>query len=426
MLAAGSVYWLERSRGPGWGDSLAFLLSAVQGFSWSVNATAHFLYAHLNAGLVEFLPWADPVVLLTVVSIIFALLTLARVYQIGAVLTGDRYAAMLAALAFGFSFTFWRQAEQVEVYTCAAFLTASALHAVFRDVQSGSYRHVAAAGIWFGLAALAHIQTVLLLPFFLLYVCLAWRAGKSRRAVGLSLSAAGGAFLLLIVPAAVLPEYTVGSVFFSFGFREEVFHFSLSGLLGGFGISLAYLAYAFHVHLPAMLKGFLDTRREAPLAWGLALTGALPVWAFAMRYPVSDQYVFFLDAYLFLAVFCAFGYRSYTARLGRYGRVAVAAAAIAASPLVYGAAMAIAPHVPRLAAFGDQKAYKGGLAYYLWPGLRAIPDFETALRAEAETGLPPQTVESELWSRLRMNAREYHAILEKRIAPAAGAAPQDP
>ncbi len=404
------VYWWERSRGPGWGDSLGFLLSSLQGFSWTVNATGHLLYNTMIVALVKLLPWIDPVPLLTSLSILFALLTLVRIYQTSLVLAESRFAALMGAIAFGLSFTFWRQAEQVEVYTSAIFFTASAIYFMLADTKTGTYRHVIAAGVWLGLAVLVHIQTVLLIPLYILYLIRARQVTNEMGPALVSIGAVGAAFLLLIFPAFLLPRYTVASVFFDFNFRDEVVRFSIPGILAGFGVSIAYLVYSFHVHLAAAAAGFLACRRTVPQVFSFIMVGIVPIWVFAMRYPVTDQYVFFLNAYLFVAIFAAYGYKILINALpGKFAQAAVLIFALAASPAVYEAALVAAIRIPRLAGFHDGRAYKGGLAYYLRPGLRTGPIFDPADPDWAETGMPV-----ELHDRLVRNMRDYANLLERR------------
>ncbi|MFC1485960.1 hypothetical protein ACFL55_02925, partial [Candidatus Latescibacterota bacterium] len=256
-------------------------------------------------------------------------------------------------------------------------------------------------------------QTVLLLPLYIFYLIRAW--GDKRRQVMLSASAVAASVLLLSVPASLLADYTVSSVFLGFGFHEEVFDISISSILTGIVVSIAYALYSFHVHVFAIGYGFIRSRNNAPRIFTLVLVGIIPVWLFAMRYPVSDQYVFFINAYLFLSIISAYGYDALTELVtGRWGRAVLLALALAASPITYETTLRIANHIPRLEGFRQQKAYKGGLEYYLWPGLRTIPDFFTLFRKQEETGIPPDNIERELWDRLSNNAREYYLLLEKR------------
>ncbi len=409
------VYWVERSRGPGWGDSLAFIFSALEGFSWSVNATGHFLYDNLNAGLVAFIPWADPVAMLTAVSLLFGLLTLVRIFQTSYLLTENSLAALLATIGFAFSFTFWRQVEQVEVYTCASFCTASAIHCMLADTNSGSYRNLMATGWWMGLAILVHIQTVLLFPLFFIYL---FGAGaEHRRGISLSLLAVAACFMLLMIPALLLSEYTPSAVFFSFGFREEVMNFSIRSIVAGSLVSIAYAAYAFHVHLFAVILGFAGCLRRSPRVIVLTIAGIVPVWLFAMRYPVSDQYVFFLNSYLFIAILSAYGYDAITSRItGQWGRTVLVALAITASPIIYSASCRVISPLPvtRIQEFHQRKAYKGGLSYYLWPGLRTVPEFFIRFEQHLQSDIPPDNIERELWDRLYLHALNYRSLMQER------------
>ena len=93
LLAVASLYWYGRNRSPGWGDSLGFLVSALEGPSWSVNATGHFLYDNINVMLVSLFSAADPVSILTAASLASALATVVIVYRAVERLTGSQPAS---------------------------------------------------------------------------------------------------------------------------------------------------------------------------------------------------------------------------------------------------------------------------------------------------------------------------------------------
>ncbi|MFC1541463.1 protein O-mannosyl-transferase family [Candidatus Latescibacterota bacterium] len=407
------VYWWERIRGPGWGDSLMFIVSALEGFSWSVNATGHFLYDNINVVFVRLVPWIEPVTLLTAITILFAFLTLIRIYQTAVILTENSFAAILATIGLAFSFIFWRQAEQVEVYTCSSFFTASAAYYILSDTKSGTYHNIIKSGCWIGLATLVHIQTVLFLPFYLVYIFQA--LGKNRLKIFLSLIAVLLFFLLLVIPAIVLPDYTLSSIFFGFRFRGEVLNINILSILKGFLLSIAYALYSFHIHIIALTLGFALCLRNSKRVFTLIMTGIIPIWMFAMRYLVSDQYVFFLNAYIFLALLCAYGYDTLSRLImGEKARAVLLAIVLISSPIVYATSLHIANHITQLHGFQKQKEYKGGLDYYLWPGLRKIPDFFTFYGRQTQTGIPPAIIEQELWDRLSKHTIKYQALMKER------------
>ncbi|MFC1490108.1 protein O-mannosyl-transferase family [Candidatus Latescibacterota bacterium] len=408
-----AVYWWERMRGPGWGDSLLFIVSSLEGFSWSVNATGHFLYDNLNVLFVFLIPWVEPAALLTVISILYAMLTLVRIYQTAFILTENSFAAILATIGLAFSFTFWRQVEQVEVYTCACFLVTSAAYSILSDTKSGTYNNIIASGCWMGLAILVHIQTILLLPFYLLYIFQAW--SKNRRQASISLIAVLFPFMLLIIPAIILSDYTIGSVFFGFNFQDEVLNFGFRSILTGTILSIAYVLYSFHIHIIAVVFGFVICFRNSARMFVLIMTGIIPVWVFALRYTVSDQYVFFLNAYIFLAIISTYGYDTLIQLIkGTRWKAVLLVLALLSSPVVYAVSLRVALHIPQIQGFHKHKEYKGGLSYFMWPGLRKTPEIFPVFRRQMQTGIPADIIDQELWNRLYNHALNYQKLIEER------------
>ena len=84
------IYLLLQNKTAGWGDSLPILFYSLEGFSWSVNATGHFLYINFNALIVKLLHFIDPLRLLTLTSIIFSVFCLIRIYKIVKLLTKSK------------------------------------------------------------------------------------------------------------------------------------------------------------------------------------------------------------------------------------------------------------------------------------------------------------------------------------------------
>jgi hypothetical protein len=408
FLGIAMVYWHERGRNPGWGDSLGFLNAALEGFSWSVNATGHFLYSAMNAFILRLFPPADPVRLLTAASIGFSLFALWQIFRTALLLTGNPMASLAETLVLAFSFTFWRQAVSIEVYPLHMALVAAFLRETTRDfIDGGGRGHANRIGILLGLALLVHIQTVLLLPAF------AFRA-FARRGTSWTdtLRAAAwilAAFLLLVIPAAILPELTVASVFVDFRFSGQVFALNPRILTVGFIKSLAYLLYNFHFFLPLMALGIVRLYRQRRRLFLFYLLIFVPVWGFAFRYPISDNYVFFLPAYLILSLAGATGF-SFLFERYPFRRLLPAASIVPAaclSPGVYGLAVLLAGSLPSSRDAFAPAGYKGGAVYYLWPGLRHIPDPLVPVRNQYPGGEKPPEIDSAAWENLYPNGVTY-------------------
>ena len=103
-----------------------------------------------------------------------------------------------------------------------------------------------------------------------------------------------GSLLFLIVSAGISNQLTVASVFFDTVFRDEVLAFDPAGMSISFVKSIAYLLFNFHVWTVVMLWGLVEAVRSHRTVGVALILIIVPVWLFAFRYPVSDNYVFFL------------------------------------------------------------------------------------------------------------------------------------
>jgi hypothetical protein len=101
----------------GFGDTLGFVWYSDQKFDWDTSANSHFGYVALLRLFVIALPMVKVFHIASMVSIISALITLYLVAYIVFQLTQKVIISLIAMLSLGFSFTFWRQTEIVEVYT---------------------------------------------------------------------------------------------------------------------------------------------------------------------------------------------------------------------------------------------------------------------------------------------------------------------
>jgi hypothetical protein len=379
LAAAGLTYTLTRNPYLSFGDSIGFALQAVAGFDLATNATSHLLYAVLNRLLVLALPGASPALILTAGSGLFALLALERVYRLCRHCGLPAGSSAVAVLVFGLGFTWWRQAVQAEVYAFSTWLACGFLAAAACNLLHG--RAALRMSAWLGLALLAHIQYVLLLPAWL-YALLRPGAGW-RQAVPAGLVLAGFSAPLWVLPL-LLHTHPLRAVLFDHQFQGQVLAFSAGQLLRGAALSLGYLAYNFHLWLLPAAAGVVLLWRRQRRMWLLLLLAGGPVWAFAMRYAVTDSYVFFILPYAALTPALAAGLER-AAGAGWRKALLRCCAAWALAPLLYAGAWQAAERMPRAAAAAAPKAYKGGLRYYLWPGLEYAPD-PLRLAQEIEAG----------------------------------------
>lgn len=373
VLSAVAVqYLLTRNPHVNFGDSLGFLVFATEGWDLNTNATSHFLYNNLNHLVILLFPNWDPVRLLTGLSTTYAILTLIQVYRAALLLHPNRLAAALATAVFGLGFTCWRQAVIIEVYSLNSLLVASMILHMLQSRGGESKDQILTVSFWYGLALLTHIQNILLLPAYLLFIW--YRSVQSRKVTGIGVALLLGISSVLILLPVFLQTHSIASVFFDNQYQDTVLSLNMRDLGMGTLRSLGYLGYNFHIFFLCTGYGIWYLfRQDKKLLASAALFG-LPIWLFAMRYNVSDNYVFFLTPYLVLALISTLGFAELLKRI-RSSRSWVLAGSVSLIPaIVYGLILVAALQIPQIQQFDKQAQPKGGLAYYLWPGQSSSAD----------------------------------------------------
>ena len=364
-LIAG-IFLLTRNPHVSFGDSLGFLVFACEGFDLDTNATSHFLYNNLNHLALRIFSGSDPIAVLTLFSVCCALAALVQVFRAALVLTGNPAAAALSVVSLGLGFTFWRQAVIIEVYALNSFWVATILLHMIRSWQEDARDQALPVSLFLGLALLTHIQNLLLLPAYGLFLYFRPRPRRSHTRAGPVLLLAISA-VLVILPLT-LHTHGLRAVFFEDQYQEAVLGIDWRQLPRGILRSLAYLIYNYHLFLPFLVHGALMAWRSHRQICILLATAGLPFWLFAMRYDVSDNYVFFLTSYLVLSLLAAYSFDHWIRRFSPPGLNVIPPIAILIAPFVYWAVLQLALLAPSLQARDQQEVYKGGLRYYVWPG----------------------------------------------------------
>ncbi|MEM7372324.1 MAG: DUF2723 domain-containing protein [Bacteroidota bacterium] len=358
----GLIYWLTKNPFLSFGDSIGVLYYASLGFDWATNATSHFLY--LNLCHILILPQiGNPVSLLTGLSIVFAMGCLYRLYLLIDLASGKQSIALITSLIFAVSFSWWRQAVTIEVYSMSMWIAMEIFWAMGQDVLQEENKRSWQVAIWMAVAMLTHIQFLLLLPAVGMY----WMRGEKNWKQRLGPI---GLFALLVSPLFLLPillqTHPLSAIFFDHAYQGQVLQMDIKNLFFGGLRSIGYLIYNFHVFLPLLVWGIWINWKKRRAWTLLLLLAAAPIWGFAMRYNVTDSYVFFLLPYLVLCILGADGVGWLEEKIRPlWLRVALT---ICLSPLMYLCAWQVAEQIPRLQIFAEPKAYKGGLRYYFWPG----------------------------------------------------------
>jgi hypothetical protein len=349
------------------GDGIGFLLTTITQYDVGTNATNHFLYVLLSRFL-YLLTGANALTLLVNASIVYSLITLIIFYKIVA-LHASTFIAIVSTLVLGLSFTYWRQSEIIEVYSFNNMFYTATLYFIFLYQYHKKKYLLYAGAVMLGLATLAHIQNILLLPFWLAFIAFA-ETSKKEKGYALLIYVSMVSILLLL--PLITNSNSLSSVFFDRA-KDTVMDLNLMIMIKGFLKSCLYFGYNFLFNIVFILMGVFLLWRNSRIKFLWLALGVVPFWFFAMRYNVTDNYMFFTPAYILLLISVGMGWGYYSGTLRRYNRIAFLLCTIA-NPFIYKEVTSIAKGSAYTATFEKEKAYKGGLEFYLYPGRRNSVD----------------------------------------------------
>lgn len=360
------IYLLNRSPFVGFNDGLSFLYSAETGFDGATNATSHLLYNNLQHLLLKVVYFLPPVLVLTLFSIACSLCTLYIVYRTARLLTPRRPGlAIFPVIVIGLAFTFWQQSEIIEVYAFNNLVFMGYLHLAVKDLLQNRRNNYLIVSILVGTGLITHIQHILSLPFLMAYILWRNRLTVKQKLLGML------PWMSLMSLLFILPLFThsndLRSVFFESQFQNDVLGIDAMALLKGLAIGIAMFGYCFHVWLWPMAVGWMRLwQQQKTLAlWLLLLLG--PFLAFAVKYSVNDNHVFYLIPYLILVLPSGLALEKLLAN-GKRSWNGLPVAALLLPVLIYGCATLLAPQLAPLREYDAAKAYKGGVVHLLWPG----------------------------------------------------------
>jgi hypothetical protein len=163
------------------------------------------------------------------------------------------------------------------------------------------------------------------------------------------------------------------------------------GLLKSFG----FFFYNFSIFAYFIFHGwyllYKDKRKFL-----LLITAILPFWAFALQFGVPDSYVFFLQPYIVMILISSYSYQYWIEKF--YILKVLCFVQLILLPLFYFAVWKISLRIPQLQGLDTSKAYKGGLKYLLWPGMRDNIDFLQLSKDIYETRNKPESFEEFQWN----------------------------
>ncbi len=276
----------------------------------------------------------DPARAINLASAVFGALGCALLAAIVIFLTRRTVAGLVAGLLLAVSYTFWSQAIIAEVYALHVFMTGLCLLALLVWARRPTLPRLALFFACYAIGFGNHLQMILLLPGFALFLLLLAPGGpvamvRPRVALTALVVAALGAsqylwnfrtllavpnrdpslleqlrtFLFDVTKADWRATMVMGIPEGTLGDRFRMYWFDLHQQFGTFGVALAVVGVVW-----ALWPGRLPDGRLSRPRVGLALLVLYLVnWFFAFTYNVGDAHVFYLPSHFMVALFAGLG-----------------------------------------------------------------------------------------------------------------------
>ncbi|WP_353148872.1 DUF2723 domain-containing protein [Chryseobacterium sp.] len=341
-------------------DCVGFVLDAEKG-TWvtAATATTHFLYIN-TVILIKTLSGFDAIEASRLLVVVSGAATVSVVYLTVRSITRTEWTALTAAFVFGFSFSFWRNAEIVEVYTYNSLWVSLFFFSMIRTFSENKKNHILFSSLFLGVSLWVHIQNILLIPALLVFLFY-FRQEKKYFYSSLLLFAVLFSSLFILNISQGYP--------FNSPYSSDQGHWVEDSLkkdtiqyVKDFFISFVYLVYNFNLFIFFGITGAILLYRTNRKMFYVFTAGALCVYGFSTFYAVSDNYVFFIPFNIIFAL--SIGYGLSSVRYSSFRKFSWVCLLI---PLGY----VLCYHIVLSTEKGKEahhfKAYKGGLDYYLLP-----------------------------------------------------------
>ena len=341
------------------GDCIGFVADTEKGdFVMSTSTYAHFLFTNTLIVLKKIFSFVESSEIGRFLVITSSCVSLVLLYKTVLTLTRDYFSSFFSAVIFGLSFTFWRNSEIIEIYTfnlvwIALFLLFSVK---FLLTQKGT--PLLLASLFLGISLFSHIQNILMVPALLLL--LIW--GRDQRTSLSSLLIFAFSVLALISVPLLKGEPVAGV--FSTGTVLDTFQYA--AVIKSFAGAVGYIFYNFWYFVLFSVLGLIHMYKNHYRIFLFFISAAVPVFLFSVIFSVSDNYVFFLPFNFILAILCGVG----ICRMKERKAVRIIAFSSLLVPAFYWISLQAVSTTAKGKSFGESKAYKGGLPYYMLPWMK--------------------------------------------------------
>ncbi|WP_277115319.1 DUF2723 domain-containing protein [Chryseobacterium sp.] len=359
IIFLGIYYFGSFSKIP-FADCIGFVFSAEKGI-WDTTATAtnHFLYIN-TVILIKNLAGINAIEASRFLVVSSGAATVSVIYLTVKSISKTEWTSLTAAFVFGFSFTFWRNAEIIEVYTYNSLWVSLFFFSMIKSFTEKKRIYILLSSLFLGISLWLHIQNILLIPalaVFLFY----FRNEKKYAVVSLLIFTALFSSLFILNISQGLPFKSAYSsdrgTWVEDSFKKDTIQY-----VKDFFQSLGYLLYNFNLFTYFGITGILLLYKNNKNMFFVFTVGALCVYGFSTFYAVSDNYVFFLPFNMIFALSIGYGLSSIKyASLRKFSWICLLI------PVGYLLVYKVILLTEKGKEFHAFKEYKGGLNYYALP-----------------------------------------------------------
>lgn len=345
------------------GDCIGFVVDVEkQQFLPDFMPLTHFLYLNTAIFMTKYLGM-DSVFVMRMMSVIPAAVTVSFLFVLIKEFVEENWIAVMSTFVFGFSFTFWRSAETVEVYTFNALWIILLLIYSVKSLKNNSPNYIIPVGLLLGLSFWVHIQNIMLIPAYLILLYLLKSDRKKAVISIISFLAVVSVMFIVNHLQGIEWKYTFASK--KGPWVQNTFDQGFMDLIKDVVKATAFLIYNFNVFILFSVTGVIYLYKNFQRESLFLITASIFTLGFATFYAVSDNYVFFIPFYLVFALLIALGIKKmsekYALRQLRIAPIFI--------PLFYIICLNFVSVTPQGLEFHKKKLYKGGLSYYMLPWL---------------------------------------------------------
>lgn len=334
-------------------------------FNLETYSITHFLYQNFTILIYKLLPFANTIEIGRWVNIISAVIVLNILFSILQTLYKKLWISLLGTVAFGLSFTFWKNTENIEVYTfCLIWISLYTLFAI-KFIQNKQSKTLLFAGITLGVSLFSHVQGILLFPSYFYLCYLAYKTDSKNRVI-LGYFFVPFIFLALLYIYPVINNESLKNILSSSNntWVSDSLKKDFVSYFKDLVKALGYIIYNFwFLNFALFFIPIKNFTKDKSLLF-LIIFG-LPVFCFATIYAVSDNYVFFLNFNLAYLIILGVGLNNFITKFPKY--TSLVSILIFSTPFYYYSTKQLAMKTTKGKEFHQQKAYKDGLNYYLLP-----------------------------------------------------------